>query len=710
MRRDLKAATVTLLAVVLVNSCKTELEPSSIVSVTLQQTTPWPDSLVTGEIATVQARIRVGDSADIVGVDLQWSLSDSSMLQLTHPDARTAIIAAHAMGTDTIIVHLDRDGFTAPDLRFPVTVKPGTWPTLLTIGSLDTVAVTLTHADATLLGSVSYAWQSNDATVLQANAVAANPSRAELTARSSGAVGVTVTITGDRLGHVTFQQGLNVGTVQIIEQSAWPALIPVTTTAQLGVVVNDAAGHLLPGAKVRWSSTNLSAFSVDSSTGLVLALSRGTGEVVASVGEAPNQIAEHRASLRVVELWAKASAGDAHTCAVTATDGTGYCWGDNTSGQLGLAVDASPFKTRAARIVTFHKFTDIQAGAAHSCGREGVDNLLCWGLRDHAQLGDGLCPIDASDFSIICAPFSAVPVTIVDAGILNGEKVAVNEFASGGTLTCMVNGLHIRSSTLDPIGICWGNRNGPMGNPLPQFDSTAALAQAEPIVYETQVIAAGGSQACIYGRGFSGTFEVMCAGLNDAGQLGDGTTTDRSTWSDVLRVDAPIRGMPQGLSPGASVGRKHACALQGGTVWCWGSNASGQLGASSANTCGPSNDLPAAIPCSLFAIPVQLPASVVSVSAGGDHTCALTAAGDAWCWGDNSHGQLGIDTIGGSRQTPALVVGGLKFASISAGGAHTCGVTLDHVINCWGANARGQLGDGTQTDRDGPTRVAESPQ
>ena len=710
MRPELRVAAVALLTVLLVNSCTNELVPTSTVTVTLQEAAPWPDTLGTGEIATVLASVKTADGADIVGVALQWSSSDSAIVQVTSPDTGgQAILSTHATGTATIIARLERPGFTPAELRVPVVVRQGTWPALLTVGSEDTVAVTLSKADPAVLGPVSYAWQSNDPAVLQASAVATDSSRAQLTARASGVAAVTLTMTGLRLGRVTFQQGLSVGNVQIRPQPAWPSLIPVTTTAQLGVVVKDAAGNLLPGAKVQWSSTNLSAFSVDT-TGTVLALSRGTGEVVASVGVQPNQIAEYRAPLVVVELWAKVSAGDAHTCAVTATDGTGYCWGDNGSGQLGLAVDASPFKTRAARIVTFHKFTDIQAGGSHSCGREGVDNLLCWGLRDHAQLGDGLCPVDASDFSIICAPFSAVPVTIVDAGILNGEKVAVNEFATGGTLTCMVNGLHIRSSALDPIGICWGNRNGPMGNPLPPFDSTAALAQAEPIVYETQVIAAGGSQACIYGRGFSGTFEVMCAGLNDAGQLGDGTTTDRNTWSDVLRVDAPVRGMPQGLDPGASVGRKHACALQGGTVWCWGSNASGQLGASAANTCGPSNDLPAAIPCSLFAIPVQLPATVASVSAGGDHTCALTTAGDAWCWGDNSHGQLGIDTIGGSSQTPALVANGLKFTSISAGGAHTCGVTLDHVIYCWGANGSGQLGDGTQIDRDGPTRVAESPQ
>ena len=711
-----------LLAILLVGSCKSELDPTSLVTATLQLATPLPDTLTAGEIATVLASIKGADGADIVGVDLQWSSTDTALVQVTRPDTgtapsdadrlsfgRRAIVSAHAPGSATLVASLDRTGFTAATLRVPVVVKQTAWPGLLTVGSQDTIALGLTHADPAVLGPVSYAWQSSDPAVLQASAVATDSSQAQLTARASGAAELTLAVTGPQLGRVEFRAGLNVGNVQIVAQPPWPALLPVTETTQLAVAVQDAAGTPLPGAKVHWSSTNLSAFTVDSN-GVVTALSRGGGEVVASVGAPPFQVAELRATLVVVELWGAVRAGAAHTCAITATDGTGYCWGNNGSGQLGLAVDASPFKTRPSKVVTFHKFSDIQAGGNHSCGREGVDNLLCWGLRDRAQLGDGLCPPNATDFSIICTPDASVPVTIVDAGILNGQKVAVNQIAAGGTLTCMVNGLNIRSSALDPVGLCWGNANYINGNPLPPFDSTAALAQAQPLA-ESQVIAAGGSEACLYNpRAFSGVGpEVQCAGLNASGQLGDGTTTDRNTFSDVLRFDAPVRGLPQGLIA-ASAGGKHACALLVDAVWCWGSNSSGQLGAAAASTCGPSDWLPAAEPCSLFAIPAALPVSAVSVSAGGEHTCALTATGDTWCWGSNSNGQLGNGTIGGSNQTPALVSGGLKFLSISAGGNHTCGVTTDRAIYCWGANATGQLGDGTQTDRSVPTRVAEAPQ
>jgi hypothetical protein len=101
---------------------------------------------------------------------------------------------------------------------------------------------------------------------------------------------------------------------------------------------------------------------------------------------------------------------------------------------------------------------------------------------------------------------------------------------------------------------------------------------------------------------------------------------------------------------------------------------------------------------------------LVSLAAGGEHTCGLTATGAAYCWGSNSNGQLGTGTIGGTFVPAGPVSGGLTFVSLSAGGSYTCGVTPSGAIYCWGANASGQLGDGTQTDRATPTRVAEAPQ
>jgi alpha-tubulin suppressor-like RCC1 family protein len=149
-----------------------------------------------------------------------------------------------------------------------------------------------------------------------------------------------------------------------------------------------------------------------------------------------------------------------------------------------------------------------------------------------------------------------------------------------------------------------------------------------------------------------------------------------------------------------SAGGTHNCAIDaGGATYCWGSHELGQLGAAyGITTCPGYAEL-----CSEQPVRVLAP-SLASISAGGAHTCAIDAAGAAYCWGYGAHGRLG--TLRSENEAvPVNVEGDVRFRAIAAGGTFTCGISLEGAAYCWGYNHLGQLGDGTTLQRAQPTRV-----
>jgi alpha-tubulin suppressor-like RCC1 family protein len=142
-------------------------------------------------------------------------------------------------------------------------------------------------------------------------------------------------------------------------------------------------------------------------------------------------------------------------------------------------------------------------------------------------------------------------------------------------------------------------------------------------------------------------------------------------------------------------------AREGG-IYCWGSDAAGQLGGVATETCD-------GAPCSHTPLPLPAGPELRTLALGtAAHLCGLSATGAAYCWGSNAAGQLGIDTVGGSRDVPIAVAGGRRFEAIAVGGEHTCALATDGRPWCWGRDIL-PPGEGGESISPTPVAIGDSP-
>ncbi|MGK7312150.1 MAG: Ig-like domain-containing protein [Candidatus Longimicrobiales bacterium M2_2A_002] len=173
--------------------------------------------------------------------------------------------------------------------------------------------------------------------------------------------------------------------------------------------------------------------------------------------------------------------------------------------------------------------------------------------------------------------------------------------------------------------------------------------------------------------------------------------------ADGYALDATATGLSRAASDWFAVdltfvriraGGGHSCGITvPGHAYCWGADDRGQLGN--------------AVDALYFDSPRPVAGghALVQVSTGANHTCGVTTDSAVLCWGDNDRGQLGDGTTT-DRPIPAPVSTSASFVQVSAGANHTCGLTATGELLCWGANAFGQLGDGSSTDSSTPVAVS----
>jgi len=368
---------------------------------------------------------------------------------------------------------------------------------------------------------------------------------------------------------------------------------------------------------------------------------------------------------------------------------------------------------------------EVTSSTGHTCALKSDGSVACWGSNLWGQLGDGT--LDNR----------TVPVPVTSGAL---TRKTVTQIATGGGHTCaLMSGGSVA---------CWGfNIAGQVGdgstvNRLRPIVVSGGALSGKNVVQ----IAAGGARTCaliddgtiacwgyLYGDGtgdnspitdryspvsisdgaLSGNTvtqiavaeshicalltggTIACWGDNYFGQIGDGTTVD---------VESP-RTVNSGSLVAASVTQvavtySHTCALtSNGKVSCWGGNYWGQLG----NGTKTNVSVPTEITGDLIT-----GETVTQIAAGNAHSCALTADGSLFCWGSNLDGELG-NRFTTTTNEPILVAGGAltgkTVTQVATGGTITCSVLSDNSISCWGSNDFGQLGDGTTQDRLRPVAV-----
>ena len=307
------------------------------------------------------------------------------------------------------------------------------------------------------------------------------------------------------------------------------------------------------------------------------------------------------------------TAGSSHTCGLT-NDGSAWCWGSNFYGQLGDSSNTA--RNAPVAVATSVKFASIDAGPNHTCAITSAGAAWCWGQNGRGELGDGT--ITRRSVPVAVNMPAGVTIQMISAG--GTEPGFTCALATGGTVWC------------------WGNNGrGQLGRGTRNFTSNPVPEAVAGSLTFTSVIAGFGDQACA----LTASGAAHCWGANSNGEVGDGKP------GDSLLPSAVAGGLTfVALTAGGYFEGGHTCGLtSSGAAWCWGENSVGSVGD------GLTDRTPRRTP-----VAVVGGLTFASIDAGFRHSCGLTTTGTLYCWGSGGTGQLGVNSRNASPR-PVKVLG-----------------------------------------------------
>jgi len=307
---------------------------------------------------------------------------------------------------------------------------------------------------------------------------------------------------------------------------------------------------------------------------------------------------------------------------------------------------------------------------------------------------DAVIPATLSPGSYTVRFIVASDPTFPDANFANNEfeaTVTVDPSLVSLPPTLSVGSSSVCALTPGSVGYCWGSNDRREFGTATNSPLLSASPFAAPLPAFASLSAGHAQHMC----GITSTGSAMCWGRADFGVMGDGTVFGNVSGSVPVTVAGGF------FWKTITVSQLSTCGVSTGFLgYCWGNNQRGEIGSAS---------IPVASTAHSFPNLLDGGHAWQSVVTGWLHACGITTAGEAYCWGDNMAGQLGIgttDNVLGHNRVPTAVATTERFIQLSLGTRSTCGITTKHEAFCWGENGTGQIGDGTTLFRTAPTRVA----